>query len=146
MKEALFVSLLTISALTHPLVVAGQISEVKDESISIGKMQDIEMKKVGGMYLLLYKDYKYDVLVDYKSIRIKENDYKTLHTKLVEAFDPSRTDIMQLDLPDQTLMISKTKFMGATGIMLYVIEKGSKVESQTRVLTKKQVDKLFGVD
>jgi hypothetical protein len=138
MKKVLFILLLL------PCIGFGQIVEVKDQSIKIGKLQDIECLKDGSNYLFVYSNYEYKTITDIKSFSVSENDFETLYTKLNEAFDMPGKEPMQLDLPGYTLMISKIKFAGVTGIVIYSREKSSPITSFTQTITKKQLTKLFG--
>lgn len=125
-----------------PCIVFAQITEIKNTSIKIGKLQDIECIKDGSNYIFVYNNYEYKTIVDIKSFVVSENDFKTLYTKLNEAFDSKER--MQLDLPNNVLSISLNKFMGAVGIIIYNTENGSKITSTTQTITKKQLAKLFG--
>jgi hypothetical protein len=136
MKKLLLILLLL------PCIGIAQITEIKNTGIKIGKLQDIECIKEGTNYIFVYNNYEYKTIVDIKSFVVSENDFKTLYTKLNEAFDSKEK--MQLDLPDNILSISLNKFMGAVGIIIYNTEKGSKITSTTQTITKKQLAKLFG--
>jgi hypothetical protein len=137
-KKLFFVLLLL------PCISFGQITEIKDQSIKIGKLQDIECLKNGLNYLFVYSNNEYKPNLELKSFSVSENEFETLYTKLNKAFDMPDKESMQLDLSGYILMISNIKLAEVPGIVIYSRKKSSATTSFTQTITKKQLAKLFG--
>lgn len=136
--------LLLLILLALPGIGFAQITEVKDSSVKVGKLKDIECNQTGDNFYFTYKDYTYDYITESKTFAVAGADLETLFTKLNEAFSLPGKEKMILNLPNNTLQIGTVKMMGVVGIVIYNNDKQTGSISYTRTLTKKQVAQLFG--
>jgi hypothetical protein len=125
-----------------PLFGFAQIKEIKDTSIKIGKLENIECLKTLDGYVFVYDNFKYKTLTDIQSFTVSPDDFETLFTKLNESFE--RKDNVRLEMPGNILEVSIIKVLGVTGISIANFDKSTTIISTTQTITKKQLAKLFG--
>jgi len=82
-----------------------------------------------------YKEFSFDDV---------ENTFESLYTTIIDGFENTPKEAVDLELPKYIIRLDYTKALGIVNLNMYISLKGTDVIGVTAALSKKQVDKLFG--
>lgn len=115
------------------------------EKIKVGKVQHIECYKVNDTYTIMYNDYKFTQVTEYKSFSLSEKDFNDLYAVIQKGFEEIPKEAIQVETPNDILFLKFTKVMGVGNLQItHFVNKNPEVAGLTKYLTKKATIKLFG--
>jgi|AntRauTorckE5430_2_1112549.scaffolds.fasta_scaffold22483_2 hypothetical protein len=148
MRNLFFITVLFITSSAF-----AQISKVETtKAEEIGKIAPmgqfiIDCQKRGDTYTIMYKDWKFQHLDEYKQFSFKDEDdaFENLYQMIMDGFDNMPKEDIMLELPDGYLWLKFHKVMWVKQVSFgHSVDKSGSVIGYSRDLTKNNVQTLFG--
>ena len=150
MKKIILLLALTLSTVSFAqlkkLDAASKTELIGKVGGALGSPKSLECTKTGNTYTFEYRDMKYPNIESYKEFSFDdvENTFESLYTTIIDGFENTPKEAVDLELPKYIIRLDYTKALGIVNLNMYISLKGTDVIGVTAALSKKQVDKLFG--
>ena len=148
MKKILLLAVMLISCASFAQL---KVVDNTDNSETIGKIAPMgsmsaTITKSDNIYILAYKNVKYQTIEKAESFSMNEKEFEDLYNFIISKFKAKKRELVSLELENAYLDLDFTKTMGIVSLKIYQHQaKGSDIIiGESPFFTKKQIQKLFG--
>lgn len=128
-----------------------KVVDNSDNSEMIGKIAPMgsltaSISKSDNVYILAYKNVKYETIEKAESFDMTEKEFEDLYNFIITKFEAKKKEFVSLELGNAYIDLDFTKTMGVVSLKIYQHQaKGSDIIiGESPYFTKKQIQKLFG--
>lgn len=144
--------ILLFTFLSFVLTGYAQISTIKkSRTVEVGRVgplgkQNLWCERTGNEYTFYYKDMKSPGMATVQSFSFKDidNAFDDLYAMIMNGFDEMPTDNTIVKLPKDIIWLHYEKVVGATSFQFWHGDSRQMDAGVSQLLTKGQVQKLFG--